>query len=87
MAKELAQTSIVTVVSFDGSSSDAYRIVMRRTDGSTATLTTLAVITKAGMTYIRTLDLNKMFGLSGALGIEANLATGSNQLENQNEHI
>ena len=80
MAKELAQTSIVTVVSFDGSSSDAYKIVMRRTDGSMATLTTLAVITKAGMTYIRTLDLNRMFAINGLKVTEVTQ-------ENGNEHF
>ena len=85
--KAKGKTSIVTVVSFDGSSSDAYKIAMRHTDGSTVTLTTLAVVTRAGMNYMQALDLNKMFGLSGALGIEANLATGSNQLENGNEHF
>ena len=80
MAKELAQTSIVTVVSFDGSSSDAYKIVMRRTDGSVATLTTLAVITKAGMTYIQRLDLNRMFGINGLKVTEVTM-------ENGNEHF
>jgi len=65
MAKAKDQTSIVTVVSFGGSSNDAYRIAMQRTDGSTVTLTTLAVITKAGMSYMKALDLNKMFGING----------------------
>ena len=74
------KTSIVTVVSFGGSSSDAYKIVMRRTDGSMATLTTLAVITKAGMTYIRTLDLNRMFAINGLKVTEVTQ-------ENGNEHF
>jgi hypothetical protein len=65
MARAKDQTSIVTVVSFGGSSNDAYRIAMQRTDGSTVTLTTLAVITKAGMSYMKALDLNKMFGING----------------------
>lgn len=65
MEKAKDKTSIVTVVSFGGSSNDAYRIVMQRTDGSTVTLTTLAVITKAGMSYMKALDLNKMFGING----------------------
>jgi hypothetical protein len=71
------KTSIVTVVSFDGSSSDAYKIVMRRTDGSMATLTTLAVITKAGMTYIQRLDLNKMFGINGSKVTEVTKENGN----------
>lgn len=65
MEKAKDKTSIVTVVSFGGSSNDAYRIVMQRTDGSTVTLTTLAVVTKAGMSYMKALDLNKMFGING----------------------
>jgi len=65
MEKAKDKTSIVTVVSFGGSSNDAYRIVTQRTDGSTVTLTTLAVVTKAGMSYMKALDLNKMFGING----------------------
>ena len=65
MARARDQTSIVTVVSFGGSSNDAYRIAMQRTDGCTVTLTTLAVITRAGMSYMKALDLNKMFGING----------------------
>lgn len=77
--------SICTVVSFDGSSSDAYKIVMRHTDGFMVTLTTLAVVTKAGMTYMKGLDLNRMFGLNGHLATEAKMETGNNQLEKTNE--
>lgn len=77
MAKDKAQTSIVTVVSFDGSSNDAYRIAMQRTDGSTVTLTTLAVVTRAGMTYMKALDLNKMFGINGSKAIEVTQENGN----------
>ena len=77
MAKDKAQTSIVTVVSFDGSSSDAYRIAMQRTDGSTVTLTTLAVVTKAGMNYMKNLDLNKMFGINGLKATEVTKENGN----------
>ena len=77
MAREKDQTSIVTVVSFDGSSNDAYRIAMQRTDGSTVTLTTLAVVTRAGMTYIQALDLNKMFGINGIRATEVNMGNGN----------
>ena len=77
MAKDKAQTSIVTVVSFDGSSNDAYRIAMQRTDGSTVTLTTLAVVTRAGMTYMQALDLNKMFGINGSKVTEVTKENGS----------
>ena len=78
--KAKAQTSIVTVVSFGGSSNDAFKIVMRRTVGSTVTLTTLAVVTKAGMSYMQGLDLNKMFGINGSKAIEVTT-------ENGNEHF
>jgi hypothetical protein len=77
MAKDKAQTSIVTVVSFDGSSNDAYRIAMQRTDGSTVTLTTLAVVTKAGMNYMKNLDLNKMFGINGLQATEVTKENGN----------
>jgi hypothetical protein len=77
MARDKAQTSIVTVVSFDGSSNDAYRIAMQRTDGSTVTLTTLAVVTRAGMTYMKALDLNKMFGINGLKVTEVTMENGN----------
>lgn len=75
--KAKGKTSIVTVVSFDGSSSDAYKIAMRHTDGSTVTLTTLAVVTRAGMNYMQALDLNKMFGINGSKAIEVNMGNGN----------
>lgn len=59
-------TNIVTAVSFDGLSKSGLKIAMERIDGSMVTLTTLAVITKDGMTYIRDHGLNKMFEISGA---------------------
>jgi hypothetical protein len=77
MARAKDQTSIVTVVSFGGSSNDAYRIAMQRTDGSTVTLTTLAVITRAGMSYMKALDLNKMFGINGVKVIEVTKENGN----------
>ena len=77
MAKDKAQTSIVTVVSFDGSSNAGYKIAMRRTDGLTVTLTTLAVITRAGMTYMKALDLNKMFGINGLKVTEVTQENGN----------
>ena len=77
MAKGKDKTSIVTVVSFDGSSNDAYRIAMQHTDGSTVTLTTLAVVTRAGMTYMQALDLNKMFGINGSKVTEVTMENGN----------
>jgi len=75
--KAKGKTSIVTVVSFDGLSNDAYKIAMRHTDGSTVTLTTLAVVTRAGMTYMQALDLNKMFGINGSKVIEVTKENGN----------
>ena len=77
MAKDKAQTSIVTVVSFDGSSNDAYRIAMQHTDGLTVTLTTLAVVTKAGMNYIPSQVLSKMFETSGLKVTEVTKENGN----------
>jgi hypothetical protein len=77
MEKDKAQTSIVTVVSFDGSSNDAYKIAMQRTDGLTVSLTTLAVVTRAGMTYMKALDLNKMFGINGLKVTEVTKENGN----------
>ncbi len=50
---------------------------MQRTDGSTVTLTTLAVITKAGMSYMKALDLNKMFGINGLKVTEVTKESGN----------
>ena len=77
MAREKDQTSIVTVVSFDGSSNDAYKIAMQRTAGSMVSLTTLAVVTRAGMTYMQALDLNKMFGINGLKVTEVTKENGN----------
>jgi hypothetical protein len=77
MARDKDQMSIVTVVSFGGSSDDAYRIAMQLTDGSMVTLTTLAVVTRAGMTYMKALDLNKMFGINGLKVTEVTKENGN----------
>jgi hypothetical protein len=77
MAKAKDKMSIVTVVSFGGSLNDAYRIAMQRTDGSTVTLTTLAVVTRAGMTYMQALDLNRMFGINGLKVTEVTMENGN----------
>jgi hypothetical protein len=75
--KELGQMNIVTVVSLDGSSKSALKIVMAHTDGSEVTLTTLADITKDGMTFIRSHGLRKMFENSGLLETGANMEIGN----------
>lgn len=77
--KEKEQTSIAIVVSLDGSSISASKIVMLHTDGSTATVTTLVDITRDGMNYIRTHGWNKMFETSGLKEIVEIKESGNEQ--------
>ena len=77
--KEKATTSLGIAVSFDGSSSGAYKIVMQHTDGSKVTLTTLAVITRDGMTYIRGQSWSKMYETSGLKAIVEMKESGNEQ--------
>ena len=77
MARDKAQTSIVTVVSFDGSSSAGYKIAMRHTDGSRATLIELAAVSEVGMTFIPAQDLRKMFLSSGKKVTEVTMENGN----------
>lgn len=72
-------TSIVTVVSLDGSSKSALKIVMAHTDGSEVMLTTLVDITRDGMTYIRDHGLSKMFETSGVKEIVESMVIGDEQ--------
>lgn len=71
--------SIVTSVSCDGSLGNDWKIVMQRTDGSEVTLTTLAGVTRDGMTYIRTHGWNKMFESSGLKEIVEQMEIGNEQ--------
>ncbi len=77
--KARAQTSIVTAVSFDGSSKSGLKIVMAHTDGSEVMLTTLVDITKDGMTYIRDHGLRQMFESSGIEEIVVTMENGNEQ--------
>ena len=70
------RTSIGIVVSFETSSNVGYKIVMLRTDSSTVTVTTLAVITKDGMNYIPAQDLKRMCEINGPRETEANMEIG-----------
>jgi hypothetical protein len=40
-------------------------------------VTTLAVVTRAGMTYMQALDLNKMFGINGTKATEVSMENGN----------
>lgn len=75
--KEKEMTSIVTVVSFDGSSKNGLKIAMAHTVGSEVMLTTLVDITRAGMTYIKDHGLKKMFETSGIKEIVATMENGN----------
>ena len=77
--KEREVMSIGIAVSFDGSSRGAYKIVMQHTDGSKVTLTTLAVITRDGMTYIRGQSWSKMYETSGLKAIVEMKESGNEQ--------
>jgi hypothetical protein len=77
--KGRGQMNIATVVSFDGSSKNALKIVMLRIDGSTVITTTLASITRDGMNFIRIHGLNEMFENSGVKEIAAMMVTGDDQ--------
>ena len=77
MAKDKEQMSIVTVVSFDGSSKSAFKIAMVRINGSEATTTVLADISRDGMNYIRTHGWSEMFETSGARAIVESMAIGA----------
>jgi hypothetical protein len=77
--KEKGTMSIVTVVSFDGSSKNGLKIAMAHTDGSMVTLTTLVDITKAGMIYMKDHGLNKMFEISGVKAIVETKENGNEQ--------
>ena len=77
--KEKEKTSIAIVVSLDGSSRSASKIVMLHTDGSTVTVTTLADITRDGMNYIRVHGWNKMFETSGLRAIVEMKESGNEQ--------
>lgn len=73
-AKE--KIKIATVISLDGSSEDACKIVMLRIDGSLVTQTTLASVSRDGMSFIRTHGLKKMLDASGFLEIVESMTIG-----------
>ena len=70
------KTSIVTVVSFGGSSKKELKIAMAHTVGSTVTLTTLGGILKDGTNFIPSPALRRMLEINGAVEIAANTEIG-----------
>jgi hypothetical protein len=69
--------SIVTVVSFGGSSKSAFKIAMVHTVGSRVMLTILADITKDGANFIRGHGWNRMYEISGAKEIVEQQGNGN----------
>lgn len=75
------KTSTAIDVSLDGSLGEGLKIVTLHIDGSEATLTILASITKDGMTYIKTHGLMKMFESSGLLETKEQKENGNERVE------
>jgi hypothetical protein len=70
------KTSIVTVVSFGGSSKKELKIAMAHTVGSTVTLTTLGGISRDGTNFIPSPALRRMLEINGPRATEANTEIG-----------
>ena len=62
--------NIATVVSFDGSSQSASKIVLVQSSGSKVTVTTMGSITKDGMNFTPSLDLRQMLRINGLKATE-----------------
>ena len=71
--------SIGIVASFDGSSGDEWKIVMLHTDGSEVTVTQLASFTRAGINYIRSHGLKRMYEQSGLSEIVESMVIGDKE--------
>jgi len=69
--------NIATVVSFDGSSQSASKIVLVQSSGLTVTVTTMGRITEDGTTFIPTLDLRRMLRINGTKVTEEMKANGN----------
>ena len=69
--------SIVTVVSFVGSSRKGLKIAMARSDGSRVMLTTMGGVSKDGMTFTPNHALKKILESNGTVEIAANKENGN----------
>jgi hypothetical protein len=69
--------NIATVVSFDGSSQSASKIVLVQSSGLKVTVTTMGRITEDGTTFIPTLDLKRMLRINGIKVTEEMKANGN----------
>jgi hypothetical protein len=75
--KAKGKMSIVTVVSFGGSSKRGWKIAMARTVGSTVTLTKLGDISRDGMSFIPSPALRRMSEINGTKATEAKKEIGN----------
>ena len=69
--------NIATVVSFDGSSQSASKIVLVQSSGSKVTVTTMGSITKDGMNFTPSLDLRRMLRINGLKATEEQKENGN----------
>jgi hypothetical protein len=69
--------NIATVVSFDGSSQSASKIVLVQSSGLKVTVTTMGRITEDGTTFTPTLDLRRMLRINGTKVTEEMKANGN----------
>lgn len=74
--RDKEKMSIVTVVSFGGSSRRGWKIAMAHTVGSTVTLTKLGDISKGGTSFTPSPALRRMLEINGAVEIAANTEIG-----------
>ena len=76
--KKVLQTmNIATVVSFDGSSQSASKIVLVQSSGLKVTVTTMGSIEKDGMMFTPSLDLRRMLRINGTKVTEEMKANGN----------
>jgi hypothetical protein len=69
--------NIATVVSFDGSSQSASKIVLVQSSGLKVTVTTMGSITKDGMNFTPSLDLRRMLRINGQKATEEQKENGN----------
>lgn len=72
--------NIATVVSFDGSSKSASKIVLVQSSGLKVTVTTMGSITKDGTNFIPTLDLRRMLRINGQKATEETKVNGNEKV-------
>ena len=72
--------NIATVVSFDGSSQSASKIVLVQSSGLKVIVTTMGRITEDGTTFIPSLDLKRMLRINGTKATEVTKENGNEKV-------